>query len=207
MYSSSSEGKNKYCDICGRLIKDEPIIPMGEKELCEECWLQYDENDMEDDNGLDREIIYIIEHKEEYTKEKLMEVLLYLSQNGHEEAIGLEKYINDYNNRMAESDGIVYSGEKAYKKSRGNIWIGYFKILAYISWLLSIVAGLILGSNLGNINGSGIGGIVGGILGGIVGFIIGFIAIAFCMLFVTMAENISTIADRTTEIMIKLEGK
>lgn len=207
MYSSSSEGKNKYCDICGRLIKDEPIIPMGEKELCEECWLQYDENDMEDDNGLDREIIYIIEHKEEYTKEKLMEVLLYLRQNGHEEAIGLEKYINDYNNRMAESDGIVYSGEKAYKKSRGNIWIGYFKILAYISWLLSIVAGLILGSNLGNINGSGIGGIVGGILGGIVGFIIGFIAIAFCMLFVTMAENISTIADRTTEIMIKLEGK
>ena len=29
MYSSSSE-KNKYCDICGRLIKDEPIIPMAE---------------------------------------------------------------------------------------------------------------------------------------------------------------------------------
>lgn len=205
MYSSSSEQKNKYCDICGRLIKDEPIIPMDEKELCEECWLKYDKNDIEDDNGLDRDIIYILNHKEEYTKEKLMEVLLYLRQNGNEEAMELEKYINDYNNEMENSDGFVYSGEKAYKKSRGNIWIGYFKILAYISWVLSSVAGLILGSNLGNINGSEIGGIVGGILGGIVGFIMGFIAIAFCMLYVTMAENIATIADRTTEILIKLE--
>lgn len=198
----------QYCDICGKLIEDEPIIPFGEKKLCEECWLEFDEKGIEENEKLDKQIIEILEHKEEYTREKLIETLLYLKENGIEkETLELEEFIKNYDANMGESESIVFSGGKAYKKSRGNVWIEYCKIACYIFWIWSTLSLMVIGGYVGNLTLSSNGGtniFIGGVLGAIGGFIIGFIIIAVAMLFITMAENVATITDRATEILIKL---
>lgn len=196
-----SAQKQKYCDVCGRLIEDDPIIPFGEKELCEECWLKFRENGIEEDNGLDKKIVEILEHKEEYTREKLVETLSYLKGNGNEkEALELEKYIKSCDINMEETAGVVYSKGRAYKKSRGNAWIQYLKIVCYIFWALVTLICMVVGNHLGYEG-------AGAFIGGIIGFIIGFVIIAVVMLNITMAENVATITDRVTEILVKLEEK
>ena len=198
----------QYCDICGRLIEDEPIIPFGDKKLCEECWLEFNEKGIDGNDGLDKQIAEILTHKEEYTREKLIETLSYLKENGNEkESIELEEFIKNYDISVGEAEGIVYSGGRAYKKSKGNVWIDYCKIACYIFWAWTTLSWMVIGGYVGHLTLSineGADIFIGVMLGGIGGFIIGFVIIAVGMLFITMAENVATMTDRATEILIIL---
>lgn len=152
------------------------------------------------DNSMPQNIIYILDHKEEYSITELTNTIQWLRENNYYiEANGLENYINS----LTYDNDEYYDSE--HKGSQSNIWTTYLKISCYICLIILTILGFIIGSSFGNPSYNLSKFIMISLIGGGIGFIIGFISVAIIMAFVTLCENISTIADNTAKLLYKLD--
>ena len=200
------EGKymSKICGICGKRFGDERRFPMeGGGEMCEECYLAFQDEEMEeiernDVSYEDKEILEVAGNKEKYSVHKIEETIDTLKMKGYKkQAKELEGYLDNYG-KSVETDGAYYNNGKVYQGSKTTIWTNYLELSCYISIIVTTVIGIWLGSLIGGL---------GSLLGGAIGFIIGFVANATIMMIITMCNNISIMTDNTAKILAKLDEK
>ena len=194
---------SERCGVCGKIFSNEPKFEMETgKQMCETCYLAF-LNEEENENRLDEKTLEILKNKELYTKEKLAETLMHLKEMGNntKEIQELKEYIKSLKSDDEEQSKI-YSNGNTYMGSKSNIWSNYVKAICYIFWGLDIILGVVIGAL---IVGAGGGAFFGGLIGGVVGFILGFVTIAIIMVFITLCENISIIADNSAKILAKLD--
>lgn len=183
---------------------------------------------MQYNEQLPQNILYILQNKDQYTFEKLNEVLQWLiSNNFTNESIELNNYITSlqqssyhntinqdyynsqfYNNNQNLQNNTNYNVNQfnqsniKYEGSKTSIWTTYAEIFYYITLIVITIAGAYIGRMLAYSDSTVI---LFCFIGCLIGFIVGFILIAPMMTYITLCENISTMTDNTAELLYKID--